>query len=521
MLSVRTSAPIGPGGRREDRLLSLLFAGMAVLLAAPSLVLLHSRLIAALLACLLAQCVYGAARSIAAGHRLLQAVFWTFSGCYLAVPAIYQVSTGQAAWRDDFIYNNEERLLITLLIINLAFGMFAVGAAGRSRTWDERSYVNAMWRTRPPRQRRARESAEPSAAPPSRRPRTLMPLAYCAGAFALLPLVILRSGGIATLVSSRAERRAVLSAAGISQEVSGGVAVALVGILPGALALASVYVLLLRWRQGQRPRILVLIAAASLLFLYSNPFANTRYIAVTALVAPLLVVLWPRTVRGMAIIAVGLVIGVLGIYPVANAFRAPDAQAKSIALADIDFDGFQQLVNTRQYVEDQGHTWGYHLGSAALFALPRRVWPDKALPASIPVAENRGYRFTNLSLPLPGEFYLEFGLAGAAAAMFGWGRGWRHLDEAWAMRPESAAAGLVPYLAVAQLGLLRGPVGAMVPIYASTVLLIVLALSSGWLGRGFLTLEPPAGRRRSAPSLREVPRGPSSAKTDLDAGDSP
>ena len=74
MLSVGTSAPV-PVGRREDRVLSLLFAGTAVLLAAPSLLSVHSRLVAALLACFLAQCVYGAARSVAAGYRLLQAIF--------------------------------------------------------------------------------------------------------------------------------------------------------------------------------------------------------------------------------------------------------------------------------------------------------------------------------------------------------------------------------------------------------------------------------------------------------------
>jgi len=47
------------------------------------------------------------------------------------------VSTGQAAWADDFICNNEARLLTTLLIRNLAHGMFTVGAAGRCGTWDE------------------------------------------------------------------------------------------------------------------------------------------------------------------------------------------------------------------------------------------------------------------------------------------------------------------------------------------------------------------------------------------------
>ena len=45
--------------------------------------------------------------------------------------------------------------------------------------------------------------------------------------------------------------------------------------------------------------------------MYSNPLANTRFIAMTALIAPLLVVLRPRTVRSMAIVAAILVVGIL------------------------------------------------------------------------------------------------------------------------------------------------------------------------------------------------------------------
>jgi len=64
--------------------------------------------------------------------------------------------------------------------------------------------------------------------------------------------------------------------------------------------------------------------------------------------------------------------------------------------------------------------------------------------------------------------------------MFLWGRSWRRLDEAWAVSTDTAGGGIVAYLAVAQLGLLRGPVGAMVPIYATTVMLLIIAL---WAAR--------------------------------------
>src|SRR5215207_4012246 len=144
-------------------------------------------------------------------NRLLQAIFWTFrAAIWLFLPSI-RCRRDRAASGDDFIYNNEDRLLVTLLIINLGYGMFAVGAAGRSRTWDEQAYVS-VWQARPVRQRMPDKSSESIAGRPSRRSLTLIPLAYFALSFMLLHLVIIRSGGISTLVSSQCERRQMLAA---------------------------------------------------------------------------------------------------------------------------------------------------------------------------------------------------------------------------------------------------------------------------------------------------------------------
>lgn len=416
-----------------------------------------------LLATLLGQCAFGAISSVLAGRRLLSVVFWTFSLCYLAIPAIYQVSKRQAAWGDLYLYDDETRLLKTLLFTNISFAMFALGTA---RLWPSRRGGLARMIT----------SASPRRAVASAPRKLLLPIAYSGSALLLLPLVVSRTGGVGSLVSSRTERGAALAAAGIGQEQSGGATLALVGILPGALALAATYVLVLRWRQGERRGPVVLLGAAMLLFLYSNPFANTRYVSSVAIVSVLLLVIQPRKVKGLAVVAAALVVGVLGIYPLANAFRADNATAETVSLADNDFDGFQQLVNTQQYVEERGHTWGAHLTSAVLFALPRKFWVGKAEPASIPVAANRGYSFTNLSLPFPGELYLEFGVAGAGAGMFLWGRGWRRLEEDWGHGTETVGGALVPYLAIAQLGVLRGPVGSLVPVYATAVILLTIAL---------------------------------------------
>lgn len=501
---------------------TLLVTVLVVVASFPWLLRVDSRLAAFLLACFLAQCVHGVMRAITAGQRLLSAVFWTFSLCYLAVPAVYQVATQQAAWGDAYLYSNEERLLQTLLITNLAFGAFALGGGvgerqGRTlsvkgdKRSDRRIYFgaqadgpSALTQTPTPRRTYVRGDSPRRArwlAPPGR----LVPLAYCGFALLLLPFVIVRTGGVSSLFSSRSERSEALAAAGIGQVQSGGVAVALVGILPGALALAATYVLVLRWRDGQKVSPLSVLLAGGLLFVYANPFANTRYISAVAIFSIVFLIVQPRSRRALAIVVTVLVIGVLGVYPLANAFRGDDTTSQPSSLADGDFDGFQQMVNARQYVEERGQTWGVHLSSAALFPLPRRFWVDKAVPASIPVAENRGYAFTNLSLPFPGELYMEFGVVGTAAGMFIWGVGWRRLERHWAVGTESVQGAMVPYLAIAQLGVLRGPVGSLVPIYAAGVMLLLLAL--WWRDRPRTSQGVVASRRTSWPGLSLRRRG--------------
>jgi hypothetical protein len=178
----------------------------------------------------------------------------------------------------------------------------------------------------------------------------------------------------------------------------------------------------------------------------------------------------------MATVALALLLGLFAVYPIANVFRSATAEPAPLSLSSIDFDGFQQLVNTQQYVEERGHTFGQHLTSAVLFFVPRAVWEAKARPAGIDVAENRGYAFTNLSLPVTGELDLDLGAPGTALLMYGWGRLWRRLDEDWRHGFGRPGARLVPYLAIAQVGLLRGPLGSVLPAAGLPVILLVIAL---------------------------------------------
>jgi hypothetical protein len=80
-----------------------------------------------------------------------------------------------------------------------------------------------------------------------------------------------------------------------------------------------------------------------------------------------------------------------------------------------DLDGFQSMINATLLVARDGNSWGWQLLSALLAFVPRSVWPDKGLPTGSLAADAAGYSFLNISMPLPSEFYVDFGMVGVAA----------------------------------------------------------------------------------------------------------
>ncbi|MFE1645850.1 hypothetical protein [Microbacterium sp. P01] len=214
---------------------------------------------------------------------------------------------------------------------------------------------------------------------------------------------------------------------------------------------------------------------------FANPLSQSRFIALTAFGSVLLLLLQPRSTRaGFSFVAIALFAGVL-IYPLANSFRYAGTELRDITastFASADFDGFQQVVTTMSYVEEHGITWGIQGLSAALFFVPRSVWPAKAEPAGGTIAEFAGYSFTNLSLPIHAEMYLQFGLIGVVAGMAALGYISSRLDTAWLHAPMSKLAVFAPYMAVVMFGILRGPLGGQVPVYLPVLLLLAAGLRS-------------------------------------------
>ena len=171
--------------------------------------------------------------------------------------------------------------------------------------------------------------------------------------------------------------------------------------------------------------------------------------------------------------------GTLLVYPLLNFFRSDNFRRASgfDSLASEDFDGFQQVVNTGQYVSQWGSGFGNHTLSALLYFVPRSIWTSKEVPASWVVAENRGYSYVNLSLPVHAEWYLDVGLVGMVTLMLMLGVALGRLDHWWLDAPDSRVAAVVPIVAIAMLGVIRGPLGGEVPYFGTILGLVLLALA--------------------------------------------
>lgn len=151
-----------------------------------------------------------------------------------------------------------------------------------------------------------------------------------------------------------------------------------------------------------------------IVLIVANPIGTPRYIFGAVVVA----ILYFNTLKNSWIWSMFLVFTLLLVFPLADMFRyslTVSAEHMPPAYEQIvykpDFDAFQQVVNTVQYVENRGLENGLQTVGSMLFFVPREMWPDKPFPTGQLIGEAMGYSMLNLSEPLWGEFYIDGGLA--------------------------------------------------------------------------------------------------------------
>jgi hypothetical protein len=293
------------------------------------------------------------------------------------------------------------------------------------------------------------------------------------------------TGGVAGRFATRLDLEDALSDAGLNENT---VQLFFLNRLPAALALVIAYAAAAAWRTRRRTpglkqtptSYLLLILGLGSIIVYANPFSNSRYIAFSALAGLLLGLVRLDTARTRGVVAASMALGMLIVYPLASWFKKSSVQSRPLpfgidAFLGIDFDGYQMTVNTIYYVNEQGIAFGQHIVAAIGYFIPRAIWTNKPIPASFDVAAERGYSFQNLSLPLWSELYLDLGFVGMLIGMFILGRFSRNLDYSYSLNSQSLGAHMAVLFAVAQFGLIRGPLGGSF-VFFGTVLLVGLAV---------------------------------------------
>ncbi|QJD87206.1 oligosaccharide repeat unit polymerase [Cohnella herbarum] len=116
--------------------------------------------------------------------------------------------------------------------------------------------------------------------------------------------------------------------------------------------------------------------------------------------------------------------GLLFIFPIMNNFRYgfQNFEMPSLyhlmfdQLTELHFDAYSNLIATFHYVNANGFAYGYQMLGVLFFFVPRNIWSGKPLSSGEAVGNFISTRFemnfTNISNPIPSEFYINFGWFG-------------------------------------------------------------------------------------------------------------
>jgi len=399
--------------------------------------------------------------------------FWAFVGVWVGFAPLLQIRDRRLPWPDLPLY---QHYVTAQVILILAVTAYWAGYARRSPA------------VRPSSSRRFQITVEKAV--------------LLTGLAVVMAVVCLpRTGGLAVRFTSRDELQRAIEQAGLRS----GQDLALLGLLstlPAAMAVVALVLCLLCWRNrnyaDQRARLILAAAtvvAVTLNLVYNNPLTANRFSSFSVMLAAGLALVRLERQRWRTLFSVGMLIGLLVLYPLANLFRNDrsrgDLRLGLDAYHTWDFDGFQQTVNGVFYVDSAGHTWGHHLLSALLFWIPRSLWEGKAIPAGNVVADSRGYEFQNLALPFWAEVFIEFSFVGVVVLFFCYGKLARRLDRGLNAAPADLTVALTVIFAACQIGLLRGPLGAQIPFVGAAFAVLLVGVL-GWHGRAWGLTGPAA-----------------------------
>lgn len=392
-------------------------------------------------------------------------MFWIYHVNFLFLPGLAQVLHRRFFW-SSFDSYPQESLLFTCMIIGAGLGAFMLGSMigqARVRSLDidmtEKGFLL----------RRLRSTWTVQ----------LFFLVILAGLTAYIAAM-----GLDFFIATRRERP------DIPNEMEMGLIVNLPRAIAAGVLLFSVYLLVRRWRElreVQFPIMFIFVLALAVNAIINYPLGQARFWFFGMLICLLWIVMPLSSVKLRIGFLLGITLMQFTLFPWYSQITR-ETGLFGFALEDIraymthgDFDSVQTITNSLIYIRDRGFEYGRNLLSVLLFFVPRSVW-NKAEPLGAASSEHMGYEFTNLSAPIYGELFADFGLFSLLTGMLLLGYWLKILDAHYHQmtRENRYGAGvlLTSVLAGYLIILLRGSLLAVISNIATLFGLLVV---STWL----------------------------------------
>lgn len=183
-------------------------------------------------------------------------------------------------------------------------------------------------------------------------------------------------------------------------------------------------------RYFRKNHLLVVLAAVALLIIYKNPFIERRN-ALGPIYLTLIFFLWPKLMSSNARVLGVMSVALIIFFPIItiithnknvtieslfNNQQIHYTQMVADVFTELHYDAFSNVAASIAYFKNVDITYGKQLLGSALFFFPRDLWEDKPLGSGQEIGnyltDNFLMWFNNLSMPLVGEGWMNFGFFG-------------------------------------------------------------------------------------------------------------